>query len=282
MRIAVTGADGMLGTDLCSVLSKNHEVIKLIYPGFNVIYADEVKSAITGNEVDLVIHTAAYTDVDGSEDNFDDVFNVNAFGTENVAVSSKEADVPVIYISTDYIFDGKKDAPYLEDDAPNPLNVYGRSKLEGEKYISNILNKYYIIRTSWLFGKAGKNFVKTIISKAKGKHELHVVGDQVGSPTYTRDLAEGIASLIIKKPKFGTYNMTNSGACSWFEFAKKILECLDLKTPLLPASSEELKKKAIRPKNSRLNNSKLEKIGIKLQSWDQALKDYLIEEGEMK
>ena len=282
MRIAITGADGMLGTDLCSVLSKNHEIRKLIYPGFNIIYADQVRSEIEGNEPDLVIHTAAYTNVDGSEDNFDEAFNVNAFGTENVALASKEADVPLIYISTDYIFDGEKDSPYLEEDEPNPLNVYGRSKLEGEKYTSKILNKYYILRTSWLYGKAGKNFVKTIVSKAKGKQELHIVEDQIGSPTYTHDLSLCIASLIDKKPKFGIYNMTNSGTCSWFEFAKKTLDYLNLQIPVSPISSEKIGRAAKRPKNSRLDNSKLEGIGIKLRPWDEALKDYLKEEGEIK
>ena len=283
MRIAITGADGMLGVDLCSILSRKHEIIKLIYPGFNIIYADEVKSVIAGNEPDLVIHTAAYTDVDGCEDNFDEAFNINAFGTENVAHASKEANIPMIYISTDYVFDGKKDSPYLEEDAPNPLNVYGKSKLEGEKYILKILNKFYIIRTSWLFGKAGKNFVKTIISKTNEGAELHIVSDQVGSPTYTHDLSEGIASLISKKPKFGIYHMTNDGACSWYEFAKKIIEYTNKKeVKIIPISTEASKRKAKRPKNSRLSSSKINKLGIKLRPWTEALSDYVKEPGELK
>lgn len=283
MRIAITGADGMLGTDLCSILSRKHEIIKLIYPGFNIIYADEVRSVIAGNEPDLVIHTAAYTDVDGCEDNFDEAFNINAFGTENVAHASKEANIPMIHISTDYVFDGKKDSPYVEEDAPNPLSVYGKSKLEGEKYVSKLLDKFYIIRTSWLFGKAGKNFVKTIISKARQNLELSVVSDQIGSPTYTHDLAEGILSLISKKPKFGIYNITNDGTCSWYEFATEILKYINKKdVKVVPTSSETLNRKAKRPKNSKLSNSKINKLGVRLRPWTEALHDYLKDLGEIK
>jgi len=279
MKIALTGPDGMLGSDLIKVLSPRHEIIPLLYPKFNLVEADVAREMILGINPEFVIHAAAYTEVDNCESSFDYAFQVNAFGTETVALACKEAKAVMLYISTDYVFDGKKENPYTESDKPNPLNVYGKSKLAGEDYVSKLLKDYYIIRSSWLYGKMGKNFVKTILNLAKEKRELTVVNDQIGSPTYTLDLAKGMAEIIEKRIPFGIYNLTNQGYCSWYELAKKILEYAGLKDlEVKPVTSEEFHRPAVRPKNSRLDNSKIKKAGIQLRPWDEALKDYLSEE----
>jgi dTDP-4-dehydrorhamnose reductase len=280
MRIIVTGANGMLGTDLCKVLSSNHDLIHLNYPEFDLTKPGRTHSRITASTPEMVIHTAAYTDVDESENNPELAMSINAQGTEVVAKACKESDASLIYISTDYIFDGKKESSYTETDRPNPLSVYGRSKLIGEEKIEKIFKNYYIIRTSWLYGKSGNNFVKAIITADK---TLKVVNDQTGAPTYTVDLSRGIQDLIDKNLPFGIYNMTNQGSCSWFEFAQKILELIGRSNvKVTPITSEELNRPAARPKNSRLDNSKIEKLSIKLRPWEEALKDYLKEEGILR
>ena len=297
MRILITGACGMLGRDLVEVLSEGQKLYLLdvetfspsLSSQFSTLTLDITDSAKTYTEVtrinpDIVIHSAAYTDVDGCETNRDLAFRVNALGTRNIALACQRFDTELLYISTDFVFDGEKGEPYLEFDRPNPQSIYAKSKYWGELYIKSLLNRFYIVRSSWLFGKNGKNFVSTILNLAKQKKEIEVVNDQIGSPTYTKDLAQAIAQLIGREGKdsitraslYGIWHITNSGQCSWYEFAREILQDSDV--PVKPITSEELNRPAKRPKFSVLENSVRKFQGWKsLRHWKEALKDYLEE-----
>jgi len=289
----------MLGRDLVDVLSEDQELYLLdmqkfpssLSSQFSTLTLDITDSTRTYREVtrinpDIVIHTAAYTDVDGAETNTDLAFRVNALGTRNIALACQRFDTELLYISTDFVFDGEKGESYLEFDRPNPQSIYGKSKYWGELYIDSLLNRFYIVRSSWLFGKNGKNFVTTMLNLAKQKKEIEVVNDQIGSPTYTKDLARAIAQLIGREDKdsitraslYGIWHITNSGQCSWYEFAGEILQDSDVL--LKPITSEELNRPAKRPKFSVLENSVRKLQGWKsLRHWKEALKDYLKEIG---
>lgn len=295
----------MLGIDLCQVLSESgaHQTFGLdIRPPigkFSGLLNGFVKADITQDtdlikktgevEPELVIHTAAYTDVDGCQLNEEKANVINSLGTRNVALACKEIDAVLFYISTDYVFDGKKQMPYIEDDEPRPINVYGRSKLEGENHIKSILKRYIIIRSSWLFGQYGKNFVDTILTKAKENKELKVVSDQIGNPTYTKDLAVAIKVLVdrlihIEDYDFigpgQIYHITNSGSCSWYEFASESIKWAALADDIVikPILTEELQppRPAPRPRMSILDNSRYNKLtGQPLRSWQEALRSYI-------
>lgn len=276
MRVVVTGAKGQLGSELVEVLRGDHEVI-----GFNRGECDVAdpgsKEILRACRPDLVIHAAAYTDVDGCELDPQKAYRVNALGTQHVAEACKALRVPLIYISTDYVFDGQKGEPYTESDAPNPINIYGKSKLEGERLVRALVEHSYIIRTAWLYGRGGRNFVKTILQKARQGEAVRVVDDQVGSPTYAKDLAKAIACLLRGIP-FGTYHLTNSGSCSWYEFAKRIFTVAGLKgsESLRPITSQELGRPAPRPPYSVLANDRwLKVMNQKLRSWQEALEEAL-------
>jgi len=297
MRILITGACGMLGRDLVEVFSERQELYLLdvqtfspsLSSRFSTLTFDITDSAKTYREItrinpDIVIHAAAYTDVDGCETNRDLAFRVNALGTRNIALACQRFDTELLYISTDFVFNGEKGEPYLELDRPDPQSIYAKSKYWGELYIESLLNRFYIVRSSWLFGKNGKNFVTTILSLAKQKKEIEVVNDQIGSPTYTKDLARAIAHLIGTEGKdsntrvslYGIWHITNSGQCSWYEFAKEILQ--DSGVRVKPITSEELNRPARRPKFSVLENGVWKLQGWKsLRHWKEALKDYLKE-----
>jgi len=283
-KILVTGSSGMLGVDLCNRLSSDYEVVELdVKKATNSIRCDisnkdnTIKS-IREAKADLIIHTAAWTDVDGCEKDPDRVRKINIDGTENIALSAKEFKIPLIYISTDFVFDGKKRAPYTEKDQPNPESVYARSKLEGEKRVAK-LEKFLILRTGWLYGKNGKNFVSAILEAAKNKKELKVVNDQTGSPTYTKDFAEAILRLLKKDAAQGTYHITNKGMVSWFEYAKEILKMSGLhNVKVIPITTTQLGRPAKRPLYSVLNNDKFEKAtNFVMRPWREALKEYLNE-----
>jgi len=276
MRIVVTGAKGMLGSDLVEVLADGHQVVGIDIEDFDLSEVQAIDSLISFRP-DLIIHSAAYTDVDGCELNPEKAYRVNALGTQHVAEACKSLDIPMVYISTDYVFDGKKREPYTESDAPNPLNIYGKSKLEGECFVNSTLRHFYIIRTAWLYGRHGRNFVKTVLQKARQGETLKVVDDQVGSPTYSRDLAKAIACLVKGTP-FGTYHITNSGSCSWYEFAEKSLTLAGHKGyRLTPITSKELRRPAPRPPYSVLANSNWLKVtGQELRSWQDALREALL------
>ena len=268
-RIIIFGAGGMLGTDLAKTF-KYYNVY-----AFSKIQADITNKKIVFEKINkinprIVVNSAAYTDVDGCEKNKNQAFNVNGKAVKIIAEACKKNNIPLLHISTDYVFDGKKNG-YKENDKTNPVNIYGKSKALGEKHLAETLDKYYLIRTSWLFGKRGKNFVGTILRLAKEKKELKVVNDQFGRPTYAKDLANKIKEIVEAKMPFGTYHITNSGTCTWFQFAKKIIEFRKLNARLKPIMSEELNRPAKRPKCSVLLNTKL----LPLRHWHPALKDYL-------
>jgi len=276
----------MLGRALCEELAEKHEIVGLDINRAQTtdIECDITKKEKTVSEVvsikpDLVIHAAAYTDVDGSEENPDQAMRVNAQGTKNVAQACKESGCLLIYISTDFVFDGEKKSAYTESDRPNPINAYGKSKLEGEKYLQSISKNSLIVRSSWLFGRGGRNFVDSLLEKAKSEKEISVVDDQVGSPTYTRGLAGAIGELLdlAKRPK-GIFHVTNSGSCSWYEFACAIKEIAKLETNIVRISSERYRSPARRPKMSVLDNKRYQELSDdKLPHWKDALKGYLLQ-----
>lgn len=274
MKILITGANGMLGHALKKTLRPKNKLILTDIDNMDITKIKQVSDFFEKTKPELVIHTAAYTDVDGAETNKMLAFKINRDGTRNIALSAKKLDIPIVYISTDYVFGGGKRKPYDENDRPNPLSIYGQSKLAGEQEIKKITAKYYLARSAWLYGPGGENFVLTILRLAHELDELKIVNDQKGSPTYTFDLAKGIKKLIGAK-KFGTYHLTNSSSCTWYQFAKKILKIKRIKKRVVPITSSELNRPAKRPVYSVLNNQKAKKIGINFKPWHRALNQYL-------
>ncbi|MHB8652832.1 MAG: dTDP-4-dehydrorhamnose reductase [Terriglobia bacterium] len=283
MRILITGCKGMLGQDLVSLLSPRHQVIPVDRGEADITDANQISPVIAGARPDMVIHTAAYTAVDDCERNPDLAFRVNAEGTRNVASACRRSRAAMVYISTDYVFDGKKNSPFTETDAPNPINVYGRSKLQGEKYVAELVEHSWIVRTSWLFGPLGKNFVEAILARARQGESLWVVDDQVGAPTYTIDLAEKLVE-VVERGKSGVYHVTGQGYCSWFEFAQEILAQAGLgNTPISPIDTDASARPAPRPRNSRLANTCLLEQGLGLLlPWQNALGRYLARESNVQ
>ena len=270
----------MLGADLQEALSQKHQLVLTDITG-DVIPLDitdekQVTGTIAKHRPDLVIHAAAYTDVDGCERDPDKAFLVNAEGTHNVALACELSDAAMVYISTDFVFDGEKGAPYTEQDTPNPINQYGASKLAGEKYVQELCPRHFIVRTAWLYGIHGKSFPRTMINTARAGKPLSVIADQVGSPTFTADLAAAICELI-KSPIYGTYHITNKGSCSWFEFAKKTLSFAGMNdVEIKPITSEEWPSPTKRPKYSVLSHHALEILGQdNMRTWEEALHDFV-------
>ena len=293
--ILITGSSGMLGIDLCEELRKCYNVagVDLVRSPQSAVRSFRkgditdrrgIERIISEIKPDVVIHTAAMTDVDGCELDKAKAYKINADGTENVALACKKIDAILIYISTDFVFDGKKKGPYKEGDKTNPISVYGDSKLKGEEAIKKVLKKYFILRTGWLYGRHGRNFVENILEKAKREKVLRIVNDQVGSPTYTKDLAKALGVLVdkilttynLQLTTYGIYHVSNSGSVSWYRYAKEILRLVKSKTPVTPISSEELARPALRPAMSVLDNSKFGRFAeFKMRHWKDALKEYL-------
>jgi len=276
MNILITGAKGILGSALFKILSPLNNVIPCGIDDFDITDFEKASAFIAARKPDIIINCAAYTDVDGCEQNIEQAFLVNGKGTENIAIICKQLDIPIVQISTDYVFDGRKDKPYLEDDPVNPLSIYGKSKLAGEEAVQKTLEKFYIVRTSWLFGENGKNFVDTILKITKEKDELRVVNDQSGSPTYAVDLAKAISELI-KTTRYGIYHITNQGNCSWYEFTKVILDAANMKNKtVIPVTTDEFPRPAPRPKNSILENRLFKSIGFNLpRHYKEAVEEYI-------
>lgn len=275
MKILITGSNGMLGHDLTEVLKDNHELILTTSKTLDITNKDQVFEVICDAEPDVVINSAAYTDVDGCEENQDLAYSVNGEGVKNLALACKEVDCALVHISTDYIFNGKNDRPWVEDDEIGPISVYGKSKLKGEEAILETLDKYFIVRTAWLYGINGKNFPKTMLELAKNHSEITVVYDEVGTPTYTPDLAYGISELI-ETDYYGIYHLTNSGNCSWCEFARYIFEVADKDVKVVPVTASEFARPAPRPSYSVLENKKWVDKGFKpLRSYKEAIKEYV-------
>ena len=274
MKILITGAYGMLGSDLREVL-KNHELIATGSKDLDITNEENVIDFIDENSPEVVINAAAYTAVDDCETNYDEAYAVNAIGPKNLAIACKKQDVPLVHISTDYVFDGSKRTPLLENDALGPQSAYGKTKLEGEKFIQEYTDKYFILRTAWLYGIHGNNFVQTMLSLAENHDEITVVDDQIGSPTYSLDLAVSIANLL-NSDKYCIYHLTNEGECSWYEFSKRIFELSDVDVKVLPVTTEEFPRPAPRPHYSVLSNQKWIKAGFPpMRKYEEALSDYL-------
>lgn len=276
MKILVTGAKGQLGSDLVKQLdNRNITHFGADRHDFDITDNDKTCSFIKSYRPDLVVHCAGYTKVDDAEENITYCIKVNYEGTKNVALSCKEVGSKLIYISTDYIFDGMKNLPYEVNDNANPLNIYGWSKLLGENCVTEVLKNYFIIRVSWMFGHSDNNFVETIINLAKEKKKLNVVDDQIGSPTYTVDLADKIIE-IGQSDKFGIYHVTNEGFCTRARFAEEIIKNLNLRCEINHIKCNEYASKALRPKNSKLSKKSLLESGFSLlPTWEDALKRYL-------
>lgn len=275
MKILITGANGMLGQDLCPILEDvGAFVIETDVDTLDITNSDMTEKVITDVHPDMVIHCAAYTNVDKAEEDLETAIKINVTGTENLAKVCGKLDIPLVYISTDYVFDGTNTVPYKTDDKTNPINNYGLTKMQGEEAVKKYCKKYYIARTSWLYGVHGKNFVETMLS-LKDKEELKVVDDQIGCPTWTVELANGILKLL-QKP-FGTYHVCGSGQTSWYGFAKEIFKQSELDVNLKPCKTEEFPRPARRPHYSVMDNDNI------CRNWEAALHDYLqlrIEENE--
>jgi len=273
----------MLGQDLVPYIAGRHEVIPVDMAEADIADAGQISRVISYAKPNVVIHAAAFTAVDDCERNPDLSFQVNAEGTRNVALACRQSRAAMVYISTDYVFDGKKTSPYIETDDPNPINVYGRSKLQGEKYIAELIEHSWIVRTSWLFGPLGKNFVEAILARARQGESLRVVDDQVGGPTYTMDLAGKLAE-IVERGKSGIYHVTGQGYCSWFEFSQEILAQAGMgNTAISPIDTAASGRPAPRPRNSRLANTCLVEQGLGLlPSWQNALGRYLVRETNLQ
>ena len=286
MKVLVTGVKGQLGYDVVNELEKRgHTAIGVDIEEMDITDSDSVNRVLLSENPDAVIHCAAWTAVDLAEDeeNIEKVRLVNVVGTENIAKVCKELDCKMIYISTDYVFDGQGDNFWKPDDERNPLNVYGMTKYEGELAVEKWLEKYYIVRISWVFGVNGKNFVKTMLNLGKTRDKLTVVNDQIGSPTYTFDLARLLVDMV-ETEKYGIYHATNEGVCSWYDFACEIfrqaseINPVYEKVEVAPVDSSVFPVKAKRPSNSRMCKDKLIENGFeKLPSWQDALSRYLQE-----
>ncbi|MFB3901958.1 MAG: dTDP-4-dehydrorhamnose reductase [Acidobacteriota bacterium] len=275
MRIAITGTTGMLGQVLCPLLSRHHDIHPLPIDKLDITSLEDTRWQVAQARPDWVVHVAAFTQVDDAETRPLEAYRVNAVGTRNVAIAAQEAGAGLAYFSTDYVFDGCKGEPYREWDVPNPINHYGHSKLAGENYVQTLCPKHLIIRTSWLFGPGGVNFVGKILNRAAKEKRIQVVDDQRGSPTFTADLAEMTLKLL-ERGSQGVYHVTNLGSCTWFEFAREIVALRNLEVQVAPVSSSTFSAPAVRPTCSVLDNYLLKCEGIPLlPPWQDALARYL-------
>jgi len=273
MKLLVTGAAGMLGHDvMLAAGNAGHEVVGFGHTELDVTDAAAVGAKLEHERPAAVINCAAWTDVDGAENAEEAAMDINGTGARNIAAAAAAVDASVVYPSSDYIFDGAKGSPYIETDQPGPLSVYGRSKLAGEEATQAANRRHFVVRSSWLFGVGGSNFVETMLRLAADHGEVLVVRDQVGSPTYTWHLAHGIARLI-EGVEFGIHHMAGAGACSWYEFAREIFEQAKIECRVLSATTEMLGRPAPRPAYSALASQR--DHAIELPSWQDGLAGYL-------
>ena len=278
MKVLVTGVRGQLGYDVVRELKKRQiEAVGVDVEEMDITDPAQTETVIREAAPDAVIHCAAYTAVDAAEDNEELCREVNARGTENVARICGEMNIKMMYLSTDYVFDGKGTRPWEPDDPRDPLNVYGQTKYEGELAVEKYVKKFFTVRIAWVFGVNGKNFIKTMLNLGKTHDKLTVVNDQTGSPTYTYDLARLLADML-QTDKYGRYHATNEGICTWYEFACEIFRQAGIDVEVAPVASDEYPSKAKRPENSRMSKKKLKENGFELlPSWQYALKRYLKE-----
>lgn len=277
MRVLVTGAKGQLGTDLMNELNRQGlEAIGVDIEEMDITDAESCRRVISREKPDAVIHCAAYTAVDAAEDNVELCSRINGQGTRNVAQACREQGIKLMYISTDYVFDGQGTRPWEPDDPRDPLNVYGETKYQGELAVEELLDQYFTVRIAWVFGLAGKNFIKTMLRLGQERGAVSVVDDQTGSPTYTYDLARLLVDMI-QTDRYGRYHATNEGICSWYEFACEIFRQAGMdQVQVTPVSSQQFAAKAKRPSNSRMSKEKLSDNGfVRLPDWKDALGRYL-------
>lgn len=283
MVILVTGGNGQLASAIKKA-SENQKENTFVFADSNVLditNPQNCDSVFNDLKPDFCINTAAYTAVDKAETETELASKVNVLGVKNLAESCKVYNTTLIHISTDFVFDGEKNFPYTENDTPNPKSVYGKTKLEGEEELEAILEKYYIIRTSWVYSEFGNNFYKTMLRLASERDSLNVVNDQIGTPTNANCLAQAIIELIVSEakssnPKYGVYHFSNEGSCSWYDFAQKIFELNNIQIDLNPIPTTAYPTPAIRPKYSVLDKTKIKKnFGIKIKSWQEALESVL-------
>ena len=270
MRILVTGSGGQLGRELAATLpGRGHEAVALSRGELDVADPGAVERAVGANSPELVINTAAYTDVDGCETAAELAYSVNALGPRNLAQVCGRRGLELLHVSTNYVFDGEGDRPYEPFDPPNPISVYGRTKLAGEEYVKHLMSRWYVVRSAGVYGR-GRNFVRTMLRVAGEREVLKVKADELISPTYARDLAEGIAE-IIEARRYGLYHLTNAGSCSWYEFAREIFRLAGVEVELVPIPGSEYPLPAARPANGVLSS-----LGSpELRHWREALADYL-------
>ncbi len=278
-NILVTGANGQLGSEL-RFLSKNNKEYSFFFTDvedLNINNYKGVKKYISKNSIKIIINCAAYTNVDKAEDEFEEANSINHLAVRNLANITKELEIKLVHISTDYVFDGKNHKPYLEIDLPNPQSIYGKTKLAGEQAIKNINpSNSIIIRTSWLYSSFGNNFVNTMLNLSQQNNEIKVVSDQIGTPTYARDLAKTILNIIpkVKNENVKVYHYSNEGVCSWYDFTKAIFKIKSIKTNVIPVASKEFPTKATRPYYSVLSKEKIKKeFGIEIPYWRESLED---------
>jgi dTDP-4-dehydrorhamnose reductase len=281
MKVLVTGSGGMLAKDMNPYLSqRGHEVLALPHSRLDISDLETVRDIANSFEPDLTINCAAYTKVDEAEREEHQALMINGFGVHNLCLVCQEMDIPLVHFSTDYVFDGAKESPYTIYDKPNPISAYGRSKFLGEKNILWLLSKFYLIRTSWLFGLHGKNFVETMLQLGQKQKQIFVVKDQRGCPTWTQHLAQVVVDLIETK-RYGVYHITNSEPTTWFDFAREIFRLSNMDVEVFPVSSDKFPRPAKRPQNSVLDAFPLPQIiGREMFSWREALKEYLSQRKE--
>jgi dTDP-4-dehydrorhamnose reductase len=275
MKVLVTGADGQLGKDVVSLFKQHCKVIGTGRNELDITDIEQCKQVIHAQRPDVIIHCAAYTAVDLAESEEDKAYLVNAFGTRNLAVTAEQTGSKICYISTDYVFDGTSTTPYKEYDNTNPIGVYGKSKRAGEALVQSLSSKYFIVRTSWVYGLHGNNFVHTMQKLAESRDQLKVVHDQIGSPTFTEDLAQFLLQLVATE-QYGIYHATNSGVCSWYEFAKAIFAESGTDIQVIPCTTEEFPRPAPRPKYSVMDHLSIRTNGFDdLRPWQEGLRDFL-------
>ncbi len=288
MKILITGSKGQLGSEVQDIVSKgicelgkindiylNSEILGIDKKELDITSLDNVRKFTQEFKPDLVINTAAYTNVDGCIVNKELAFKVNALGARNLAIVCDEIEAKLVHVSTDYVFEGNSYVPYKEYDLPKPISIYGKTKYLGEEYIKQFCNKYFIVRTAWLYGYNGKNFVKTIIKAAKEKGYLEVVDDQRGNPTNVEDLAYHILKIALTE-QYGIYHCTGKGECSWYDFACRIVEYAGINCRVVPIKSNEIKRAAKRPAYSSLDNMMLRcTVGDEMRKWEEALAEFI-------
>ena len=276
MKVLVTGVKGQLGYDVVKDLEKRgHQPIGVDRDEMDLMDNEAIRTFILNLKPEAIIHCAAYTAVDKAEEEVETCYQINAEAVKVISECAKELDVKLIYISTDYVFDGTKEGEYVETDLPNPINVYGASKLKGEQYVQTLLEKYYIVRISWVFGVNGNNFIKTMRRLGSERDKLNIINDQVGSPTYTADLAPLLVDMM-ETDKYGIYHGTNEETCSWYEFANEIFKQSGIEVKTNPITTDQYPTAAKRPMNSRMSKAKLKANGFNLlPTWQEALAHYL-------